>query len=103
MGGHSSTSDDELAAVVALVTQARETAWQSCALGYGRAPGALSEVPSQPDLAAAHRALSRAATSCAQTAQALLMAPGPEAAARAARAANRWADEALEALTSAPS
>ena len=95
----SSTGPADAAAVVVLVTQARELVWQCCLLARERSPGALEHVPAEDDLAAAHRALSRTAVACAQTAQALVLAPGPEAPLRAATAAVTRAEEALAALS----
>ena len=98
MVGHSSTGQTDAEAVVELVTRARELTWQCCLLGRERSPAAGEHVPAEDDLAAAHHALSRTATACAQVAQALVMASGPEASLRAGASAVARAEEALAAL-----
>lgn len=95
---HSGTSGADSAAVIELVTRARELVWQCCLLAQERSPGSVSYVPVADDLAAAHHAMSRTATACAQVAQTLVMAPGPDAPARAAASALACAEEALAAL-----
>lgn len=73
--------------------------WRCCEAAFERAPDADQQVPAQPDLAAVHRHLSRAATSVAQTAQALVMSGAdPDAPARALRSATAHADAAALVL-----
>ncbi|WP_336921631.1 hypothetical protein [Aquipuribacter sp. SD81] len=96
---------EQVDALVADLTACRELVWRCCVEAHHRAPGADREVPAEDDLAAAHRALSRAATAVAQCAQALVMADdvetpgGLDAARRALAAAAARADEAARALT----
>jgi hypothetical protein len=91
-------------AVVADLTACRELVWRCCVEAHRRAPDADREVPGDDDLAAAHRAVSRAATAVAQAAQALVMADdltAPHALAPARRAlatATGRAEEAARAL-----
>lgn len=70
-------------------------AWTACLAAAARdARSGLAEVPRDDDLAALHRALSRAAGRCAQAAQAVVLG-GQGGGAAAAR---RAADEALALL-----
>jgi hypothetical protein len=86
-------------ALVAELTACRELVWLCCATAVERAPGADRDVPADADLAAAHRALSKAATSVAQAAQALVIAEGDlSAAERAVRSAAARAQDAAAAL-----
>lgn len=77
----------------------RERVWRCCTAALLRAPAADQEVPGDDSLAAAHHAMSRAATAVSQVAQALVIAEGdPEAAHRAMTQAGARSREAAEAL-----
>ena len=85
--------------LVEQVTQVRELVWRCCAAALERAPGADRDVPGDDDLATVHHELSRAATSVAQAAQALVIAAGdPAAADRAVAQAAARARTAAQAL-----
>lgn len=85
--------------LVVRLTECRQMVWRCCAEAVRRSPGSVRDVPRDDDLAAVHRALSRAATSVAQAAQALVMAEHDRSAAdRAVQAATARAREAAEVL-----
>lgn len=89
----------EAGELVAQVTACRSLVWACCVEAVRRDPAADRDVPRQDDLAAAHRALSRTATSVAQAAQALVMAQADRSAAtRAVAAASAQAHAAAAAL-----
>lgn len=86
-------------ALVEQVTQVRELVWRCCAAAVEQAPAADRDVPGDDDLATVHHELSRAATSVAQAAQALVIAEGdPSAADRAVALAAVRARTAAQAL-----
>lgn len=62
--------------LVERLTGCRELAWRCCVEAVRRHPGADRDVPTDDTLAAVHHDLSRAATSVAQAAQALVMVEG---------------------------
>ena len=87
----------DVEAVRATLEEVRAAAWSLClrCAESGSREG-VAEVPGDTELAAAHRALSRAAGRCAQAAQAVVLG-GPDG---GAGAAQRAADQALELLRS---
>jgi hypothetical protein len=85
----------DLAGVRATLHEARAAAWVACLAAAERgARAGVAEVPREDDLAALHRALSRAAGRCAQAAEAVVLS-GPDG---GAAAAQRAADQALALL-----
>lgn len=85
--------------LVQRLTACRELVWRCCAEAARRSPGSHRDVPHDDDLASVHRSLSRAATSVAQAAQALVMAEHDRSAAdRAVQAATSRAREAAAVL-----
>jgi hypothetical protein len=86
---------EDLAGVRATLEEARSAAWDACVAAAARgARTGVAEVPREHDLAALHRALSRAAGRCAQAAEAVVLG-GRD---RGAAAARRAADQALALL-----
>lgn len=86
--------------LVAELTACRELVWRCCVAAVELDPTAARDVPGADHLARAHHAMARTATSLAQAAQALVIAPDdPAAAMRAVRAAAGLADEAAAALS----
>jgi hypothetical protein len=86
---------EDLAGVRAVLGSVRAAAWAACVAAAERGSrSGVAEVPRQDDLAALHRALSRAAGRCAQAAGAVVLG-GPDGGAAAAR---RAAEEALALL-----
>ncbi len=73
--------DREAPALVVELTACRELVWRCCSEAYQRSPGTEQDVPGDDALAAAHHALSRAATATSQVAQALVIAQADPAAA----------------------
>ncbi|WP_380164573.1 hypothetical protein [Jannaschia sp. R86511] len=68
------------------LTACRDRVWRCCLAAVARAPGTDTDVPGDDDLAAVHHAVSRAATSVSQAAQALVIAESDPAAAQRAMA-----------------
>lgn len=87
----------DLDVVRATLEEVRAEAWSLCLrCAASGARDGIAEVPGDAGLAAAHRALSRAAGRCAQAAQAVVL-DGPDG---GAGAAQRAADQALALLRS---
>gem|GEM_PF-2698813 len=89
----------EAPALVDELTGCRELVWRCCAEAVERSPATDQDVPRDDDLAAAHHAMSRAATAVSQVAQALVIAEtDPAAADRSMTHARARAHEAAAAL-----
>ncbi|MGF1645637.1 MAG: hypothetical protein ACFCVF_01745 [Kineosporiaceae bacterium] len=85
----------DLEVVRATLGEVRAAAWETCLAAAARGSrSGVEEVPREDDLAALHRALSRAAGRCAQAAEAVVLG-GHDGGAAAAR---RAADQALVLL-----
>lgn len=85
----------DVESVRATLEEVRAAAWSLCLRCAESGPReGVAEVPGDEELAAAHRALSRAAGRCAQAAQAVVLG-GPDG---GVGAAHRAADQALELL-----
>ncbi|MGJ7439633.1 hypothetical protein [Aquipuribacter sp. MA13-6] len=89
----------EAPALVHELTACRELVWRCCSAAFERSPGTDQDVPGDDGLAAAHHALSRAATAVSQVAQALVIAQAdPVAADRPMAQAMARAHDAALAL-----
>lgn len=89
----------EAPTLVQELTACRELVWRCCAAALERAPASDQDVPRDDELAAAHHALSRAATAVSQVAQALVIAEAdPVAAERSMAHATTRSLEAAAAL-----